>query len=201
MVVNLPNILPIKVVGTISGTAAAGTPTSIFSLAAIQNVVIVNEDPLEVNLTTSSGFVGATADAAGESGLVPTPASGTQGDFLTGGATFRKIRLGVANLGDIDTSDKSVTVEGDLTSASWDGQDASGIAIGSLTVVFPDIGSTDYMVQLSFEGLTGGALDNDNEFTEQPLIHTRTSTGFLVFLRESTSVAQNLRVHILVIGF
>lgn len=48
--VNLPNILPINIVGTISGTTASGTPTEIFSLAAIQNVVIINEDPVEVTL-------------------------------------------------------------------------------------------------------------------------------------------------------
>ena len=50
MVNSISNILPINVVGTISGTTASGTPTSIFSLAAVQNVVIVTEDPLEVNL-------------------------------------------------------------------------------------------------------------------------------------------------------
>ena len=61
--VNLPNILPINVVGTISGTTASGTPTSIFSRAAVQNVVIVTENPLEVELiggVTTDPFLAAT---------------------------------------------------------------------------------------------------------------------------------------------
>jgi len=56
MVDNISNILPISVVGVVSGTLASGTPTSIFSTAAIQRVVIVNEDPIAMNLV--SGTVG-----------------------------------------------------------------------------------------------------------------------------------------------
>ena len=74
--VNLPNILPINVVGTISGTTASGTPTNIFSLAAVQNVVIVNQDPLEVNLVNGGGGVSSVDSAAL---FIPFPGSGIDG--------------------------------------------------------------------------------------------------------------------------
>jgi hypothetical protein len=50
MAINLANTLPVSVVGVVSGTVAAGTPTEIFSLASIQDVTIVNESPISVNL-------------------------------------------------------------------------------------------------------------------------------------------------------
>ncbi len=50
MVSSLSNILPVNIVGTVSGTVASGTPTAIFSRATVQNVVIVTEDPIPMNL-------------------------------------------------------------------------------------------------------------------------------------------------------
>jgi hypothetical protein len=52
---SISNILPIQVVGTISGTTTSGLPTNIFSRANIEYVVIVNEDPIPVNLVSVSG--------------------------------------------------------------------------------------------------------------------------------------------------
>ncbi len=66
--INLPNILPINVVGTISGTTASGTPKDIFSLANIQNVFIINEDPLEVNLVGSGIDLSVTLQDAYDNG-------------------------------------------------------------------------------------------------------------------------------------
>ncbi len=67
MINSLANILPINVVGVVSGTAASGTPTDVFSWATVQNVVIINEDPIEVNLV-GSGVSGITLQSAYDSG-------------------------------------------------------------------------------------------------------------------------------------
>lgn len=56
MVSSLSNILPINVVGTVSGTVASGTPTAIFSRANVQNVVIVTENPIPVSLIGEVGI-------------------------------------------------------------------------------------------------------------------------------------------------
>ena len=57
--VNLPSTLPINIVGVVSGTLAPHTSTDVFSLATVQDVVIVNSDPITVALlgTTLSGGV------------------------------------------------------------------------------------------------------------------------------------------------
>jgi len=56
MVSSLSNILPINIVGTVSGTVASGTPTTIFSRANVQNVVIVTENPIPVSLVGEVGI-------------------------------------------------------------------------------------------------------------------------------------------------
>ncbi len=61
MVDSLSNMLPINIVGVVSGTLASGTPTAIFSRATVQNVIIVTEDPIPVELTGGlDPFVAAT---------------------------------------------------------------------------------------------------------------------------------------------
>ncbi len=77
MINSLANILPINIVGVVSGTVASGTPTNIFSRAAIQNVVIINEDPLEVSLVgggiiTGSGTLQSAYD--NDDGTITTTA-------------------------------------------------------------------------------------------------------------------------------
>ena len=53
------NIIPVNVVGTISGTVASGLPTTVFSPAAIQDVFIVTDGgSLPVSLETDRHHVG-----------------------------------------------------------------------------------------------------------------------------------------------
>lgn len=74
MISSLANIMPINVVGTVSGTVASGVPTSIFSPAAIQNVVIVTENPLQVELVTDRHFLGfSVAGNLATTNLAATP--------------------------------------------------------------------------------------------------------------------------------
>jgi hypothetical protein len=53
--VNLPSLTPVNVVGVVSGTLAEGVPTSVFSSAVVQDVYIVNSEPLELLLNTTTG--------------------------------------------------------------------------------------------------------------------------------------------------
>jgi len=84
MVVNLANILPINIVGVVSGTLASGTPTGIHSLAAIQDVTIVNQDPLSMNLADEelvapTGTFAASLTVSGEPVTTGTAYVGADG--------------------------------------------------------------------------------------------------------------------------
>jgi hypothetical protein len=86
MVDSISNILPINIVGVVSGTLASGTPTNIFSRAAIQNVVIINEDAISVEIVGSGGGGGGGLDNVVED---TTPQLGgnldAQNNNITGG--------------------------------------------------------------------------------------------------------------------
>ncbi len=143
--------------------------------------------------TGVTDFVGATADVAGEAGLVPLPASGTQGDLLSGGATFRRVRAG--KLAGVDIGDSgSVSVQGDFTSASI----TSSGGTSTITVVMPSMGNTDYVVSVTLESLGTQELDNDVTLT---LVKNLSATGFDIFFEETAAVTQNISMNILVMGF
>ncbi len=91
MASSLANILPIKIVGTVSGTLVSGTPTTIFSRAAVQNVVIVSEEPIPVNLVTDRHYVGFSV-----AGVIFTTALAATPIFIPFNGNIVKVAANVA---------------------------------------------------------------------------------------------------------
>ncbi len=128
--VNLPNILPINVVGTISGTTASGTPTAIFSRAAVQNVVIVTENPLEVELIGGlDPIVAATGTFSQSLTISGLPVSTGNGGGIDNVVEDTTPQLG----GDLDAQNNSITGVDILSTASGTFADGLG-STGNLTI-------------------------------------------------------------------
>jgi hypothetical protein len=111
---SISNILPIQVVGTISGTTASGLPTSISSLANIQHVVIINEDPLEVSLRGDSILTAATGTFTESLTVSGIPVVLTDQVGITAVVEDLTPELG----GDLDALDKNISNVKLLTASS-----------------------------------------------------------------------------------
>lgn len=130
MVDSLSNILPVNVVGVVSGTLASGIPTSIFSRANVQNVVIVTEGPIPVALV-GSGISGGDSVGLVESTavFVPFPGSGIDG----AGDGSENIKW----IFDYDVDVQQATVKTDVGSLTYsltlDGAVVGGLANQAVT--------------------------------------------------------------------
>lgn len=100
--------------------------------------------------------------------------------------------VGYVNVGDINNGNGSLSVGGGLSSASK----SSGNGRSTVRVNFPAQGS--YVPMISFQSL--GNEDNDNDL-EQPVIITVASTYFTVFLDETSSTSQNLRMFVMLMKY
>lgn len=129
-------------------------------------------------------FKGATADAAGGTGLVPAPAKGAEGYYLAGDSTwkaFSKYTVGLGNVDNTADSAKSVkyaTSAGSANSVAWGSvsgkpttfapsahthnyagsASAGGSATSAVAVV--DYGSTAKTIQIGYggDGITGDSI-------------------------------------------
>ena len=102
---------------------------------------------------------------------------------------------GQVNIGDISGGSTSLSVTGGLSSASKTIENGGKSVV---TVNFPSQGGLDYVALISFQGM--GTRDNDNDF-EEPIIVTRSATSIGVYLHETGSVTQNLRMHVMIMKY
>lgn len=94
---------------------------------------------------------------------------------------------GTIIVGDLGANAGSLTVTGDLTSASATNP-AAGVT--NITLNFPNI--TNPIVSLAIEGVGTDILDNDLAI---PIIRNLTSTSMEIFIEETAAVEQNLIFH------
>ena len=160
--VTTSNILPINVVGTIDAATTSGLPTTVFSKAAVKNVVIVNQSPLEVNLLggidpvvaatgtfsqslTVSGIPVVTTDQVGILSVVEDTTPELGGDLNALNNNISSVNIITATsgtFGDGLGTPGNLTVGGttalnQLTAVT--GTFTSGITIGDgTTFIFPD---------------------------------------------------------------
>ncbi len=109
----------------------------------------------------------------------------------TGAGSSRRIYAGVVHILDIATG-TTVAAYGDLTSATKTNPSSGS---SNITVNFPDMGDTRYVVSVTMESLLSANLDNDIVI---PVVHNRTSSSFEVYFEESAAVEQGLQMHILI---
>lgn len=157
MITNLANILPINVVGVISGTLASGTPTSVFSRASVQNVVIINQDPINVNLVSGTGGGGVTDhgnltglgdDDHPQYGLVASNETISGVWDFTNSLTVSGIPVNVSSLnnivedttpqlgGTLDAQNNDISGINELTAVT--GTFTTGLTIGTSTITITD---------------------------------------------------------------
>jgi hypothetical protein len=146
--------------------------------------------------TGIAGANGATG-AVGPQG--PTGANGPQGPAGANGATgpqgatgpALQVVAGSVYISDIN-SGTTVTVAGGITSAIKTNPTGRSVII----VYFNDLGTTNYLPMLSFTSL--GNADDDNDF-ESPIVRNINTNSFEIYLDETNSVVQNLRINIVIV--
>jgi hypothetical protein len=116
----------------------------------------------------------------------------------TGGASWgKKMLAGVVTFGDINSGSGSLTVTGDISSATKDGGGTR------LVINFPDLGNTNYVAIITMESTrsnSDGSLSQDNDLST-PIILEKTSSSFRVMLEETGSVVQSLKINVLIVTF
>lgn len=188
MVDSIANILPINIIGVVSGTSAVGTPTDIFSRATIQNVVIVNEDPISVKIfgsvvaatgtfsqsLTISGLPVATSDDVTALQIAISGVEASDVDALTvsGGATIAGtidfIGSGGTNL---SSAGQTITIDTSGLQAQIDAVEASDV--DALTVSGgPGVGGT-----IDFVGADGTNVSRSGQTITITSADTVTATG------------------------
>lgn len=102
---------------------------------------------------------------------------------------------GYVNIGDISGGATSgLGVGGGILSASKTIDNGTSV----VTVNFASQVNTNYVPMISFHSM--GARNDDNDF-EQPVIISQTATSIQVFLDETNSVSQNLRMYVLLMKY
>ena len=101
-----------------------------------------------------------------------------------GSGSSRKVLVGYVDIDDIGAG-TTATVGGDLSSATK----TNGSGISTITVNFPDLGHTNYSVQITTESQGTIGLDND---IYPPVVDTKTSSSFEIYAEELASVVQDL---------
>lgn len=143
----MTSAIPLTQGGT--GFTADSTKTKEEQLAALKTYL---------GITSVSVFTGATADNAGEQGLVPEPAAGDQGAVLTGDGTWQKI---------VRDDSALFLMEDGYTSA------AGG-------VVGLKIGNTSYLLPAGiYTGGRAGVVPRFNDDYKADASNTDPSTAFL----------------------
>lgn len=115
-------------------TVAADAKTDTFEVTGATGITVSADaatKKITITGTTYDVFTGATADAAGTSGLVKAPAAGDQGKFLAGDGTWKTIAeyslkpATTTTLGGVIVGDNlSVTEDGTLTAKTMTGATA-----------------------------------------------------------------------------
>lgn len=68
-----------------------------------------------------------------------------------------------------------------------------------ITVNFDDLGDTDYITLVTLQRLSGSLSNNSD--VSVPVVHSKTSNSFKVYIKELTDTTQDLRLDILIQGY
>jgi Concanavalin A-like lectin/glucanases superfamily len=178
----------------------------------------VNNDNLDIGTGTYTG-ASADIDTMTVNDLFNAPSSSTAPGNPQGGSVYydtddnqlmvynagtstwdymcntrNKITKGYVDVGDIGGTSGVLSIGGNITSASA----TTTIGTSTITVNFTDQGSLLYVPMLSFHSM--GTLNDDNDL-EEPIIFNRTTSSFQIYLDETLSVLQNLRVYIMIMPY
>ena len=135
----------------------------------------------------ADGAVGPQGPAGADGAVGPQGPQGAQGPT---GPALQSV-AGTVSIGDINAG-TAVSVSGGITSATKTNNGGRS----TITVNFTSLGTTNYIPMISFTSL--GNANDDNDF-EAPIIRNITASSFEIFLDETNSVIQNLRINVLVV--
>lgn len=107
-----------------------------------------------------------------------------------GSSSVRRIITGTVSSGDVAGTTGALAVSGGIISAS---AVTPGANQQRISIVYATIAFNNPVVTFSLESFANENNDND---LEAPILKNLTGTGFEIFLHETNSVVQNLKIHI-----
>lgn len=147
--------------------------------------------------TTSPGaklhLVGTLRIEDGSQGAGKVLTSDGNGNASWSNPSGGGIVAGYVLIGDV-ASGISTAVGGNITFAVKSNSGSSS----TITVVFADQGSTNFVPMISIQSL--GTADDDDDI-ETPVILNVTSNSFDIFLNETNGTTQDLRINIMIVPF